>query len=280
MKVISDPKKIQAICLKLKKKGKSIAFVPTMGYLHAGHMKLMYEAKKKADISVLSIFVNPTQFAPNEDLAKYPRDKKGDLAKAKACGVDFVFMPTPFNLYPENYETYVEVINATRQLCGASRPTHFRGVTTIVAKLFNIVQPDVALFGKKDFQQYAVIKKMVSDLNMPTKIIGVPTIREKDGLAMSSRNVYLSSDERKAALCLSRGLNKIKENVKAGITSIDQLLKIISAEINSESLARIDYVACMDAETIQPLKNYEKQKTLFAVAVFIGKTRLIDNIVV
>lgn len=280
MKIISSPKAIQKICLQFKKKNKSIAVVPTMGFLHEGHIKLMHEARKKAAIVILTIFVNPTQFGPNEDLSRYPRDEKGDLAKAKKAGVDFVFMPKPADMYPEGYETYVEVLNASQKLCGEKRPGHFRGVATIVTKLFNITQPDMAFFGLKDFQQFAVIRRMVENLNFPIKLFGVPTVREKDGLAKSSRNVYLSDDERVRALSISRGLSKIKEAVKAGEKNIATLLKILESEIQNSNPTKIDYIEAMDAKTIGPASQYVKGNTLFAVAVFYGKTRLIDNSVI
>ena len=280
MRVISSPNQIQKICLSLKRRGKTIAVVPTMGYLHEGHVTLLKKARPKADVLVLTIFVNSTQFGPKEDFKRYPHDPHGDLKKARQAGVDYVFMPKGLSLYPANYETYVEVTRASQELCGRSRPGHFRGVATIVAKLFHIIQPDIAFFGKKDFQQFAVLKRMVDDLNMPIKMVGVETVREKDGLAMSSRNVYLSPVERKAALCLSRGLKKVREAVRVGQKDIKKLLCLIHSEIKREKLVRIDYVKGMDADSIRPLKKYRRGKTLFAVAVFIGKTRLIDNVVV
>ncbi len=277
MRTLFSPVQLQKICLQLKRRGKNIGVVPTMGYLHDGHVALMKKAKAQCDVVVLTIFVNPTQFGPKEDLSRYPRDLKGDLAKAKKAGVDFVFTPQVKNLYPENYQTYVQVEEATRELCGASRPTHFRGVTTIVAKLFNVIQPDKAFFGLKDYQQYAVICRMVQDLNFPIKIVGVPTVREKDGLAMSSRNVYLNSEERQAALCLSQSLQAAALAVKKGKKGLDDLQNIIVQTLKAQPLARIDYVKAVHCETMVPLKNYIPKKTLFALAVFIGTTRLIDN---
>ncbi|MBI4412666.1 MAG: pantoate--beta-alanine ligase [Deltaproteobacteria bacterium] len=280
MKVIISPNQIQKSCTSLKRRGKTIAVVPTMGYLHEGHVTLLKKARRSADILVLTIFVNPTQFGPKEDFKRYPRDPRGDLAKARRAGVDYVFMPRMEAMYPEGFETYVEVTRATQELCGRSRPDHFRGVTTIVAKLFNLIQPDIAFFGKKDFQQFAVLKRMVKDLNMPIQMVGVDTVREKDGLAMSSRNVYLSPVERKAALCLFRGLKKTREAVRKGEKNLGRLLSLLKNEIRREKSARIDYVTCVSAESIQPINKYQKGETLFAVAVFIGKTRLIDNVVV
>lgn len=240
----------------------------------------MRRARKAANVVVLSIFVNPTQFGPKEDFKKYPRDLKSDLKKAWAAGVDIVFTPTLSSLYPEGYETFVEVTHATKELCGRFRPMHFRGVATIVAKLFNLIQPDVAFFGKKDFQQYAVIRRMAKDLNMPVKIVGVDTVREPDGLALSSRNVYLSREERQAALCLSNGLKKVKKAVSEGKKDLKKLISLIRLEIRREPTVKIQYIKAMDADSIQPLKIYHPRKTLFAVAVWVGKTRLIDNIVV
>ncbi len=251
-----------------------------MGFLHEGHLALVRKAREVSDIVVMTIFVNPTQFGPKEAFSKYPRDTKGDLAKARRAGVDFVFLPNVRSIYPADYETYVEVTRATRGLCGKSRPVHFRGVTTIVCKLFNIVQPDFAIFGLKDFQQCAVIKRMVKDLNLPIQVIGVPTVREKDGLAMSSRNVYLNPSERKAALVLSLSLRQIASEVQKGTRNLAALKRQLVTLIRRELLTRIDYVEVMDSETMQPLKKYRPRKTLFAVAVFIGKTRLIDNRVV
>lgn len=251
-----------------------------MGYLHEGHLTLVRKAKRLADVVIMTIFVNPTQFGPKEDFKKYPRDTKGDLAKARSAGADFVFLPKAGSIYSSDYETYVEVTRATRELCGKSRPVHFRGVTMIVCKLFNLIQPDFAIFGLKDFQQCAVIKRMVKDLNLPVQVIGIPTVREKDGLAMSSRNVYLNPLERKAALVLSRSLSQIASEVKKGKRNLASLKRQLITLIRHEPLARIDYVEVMDAETIQPLKKYRPRKTLLAVAVFFEKTRLIDNVLV
>lgn len=255
------------------------ALVPTMGYLHEGHRSLLRIAKKKADKVVLTIFVNPTQFGPNEDFKKYPRNTAKDLALAKEAGVDLVFLPTSHTMYPEGYETFVEVTQAIQGLCGRSRPSHFRGVATIVLKFFNLVQPDYAIFGKKDYQQFGVIKKMVADLNLPIQIIGAPTVREPSGLAMSSRNVYLDDAERKAALSLSEGLFHVRHEINRGQKNISKLLREFKKGLAKNFLIRLDYVACVDAESIQPLRDYKRGRTLFAVAAFVGKTRLIDNVV-
>lgn len=271
---------MQKVALRHKSQGHRIAVVPTMGYLHEGHLSLLRKARQKSDILILTLFVNPTQFGPKEDLSRYPRDTKGDLAKAKKMGVDYVFLPDSSDMYPDGYETYVNVLRATETLCGASRPGHFQGVTTVVAKLFNITQAHTAFFGMKDFQQCSVIKKMVLDLNMPIKIVAVPTVREKDGLAMSSRNVYLDAQQRQAALCLNRSLQEVKMLHKKIHQNIDMFLRHIEKIISQEKLAKIDYVSCVDATTMQPLKTYCPGNTLFALAVYFGKTRLIDNLVI
>lgn len=271
---------MQKTALGLKRLGKKIGIVPTMGFLHEGHVTLLRRARARCDVLVLTIFVNPTQFGPKEDFKRYPRDEKGDLKKARQTKTDIVFMPKMAEMYPEGFNTTVEVTEASRELCGKSRPGHFRGVATIVAKLLNLIQPDIAFFGLKDFQQFAVLKKMVSDLNFPIRMVGIPTVREKDGLAMSSRNVYLTVDERVASLCIPRGLKKVKRAVQEGEKNISSLLKILKTKIGGEPRARIDYIQAVDADTILPIKKYQKEKTLFAIAVFIGRTRLIDNIVV
>lgn len=276
MKIIRTARAMQRISLALKKK-KTIGFVPTMGFLHDGHLKLVDVAKRKADVVVVSIFVNPAQFGPNEDLSRYPRDEKGDLAKLRARGVDYVYFPTVEQMYPEGYQTYVNVENITQALCGLSRPGHFRGVTTVVCKLFNLVQPDIAVFGKKDYQQYRVIQTMVTDLNMPIKILGVETERERDGLAMSSRNKYLDSEQRQTALCLIRGLRKIRDEASKKSLPATKVRDLFVAQLPQN--VRLDYVDCRDALTLESLDQTRSKRTLVAVAVFVGKTRLIDNIV-
>lgn len=280
MLIIASPQKMQILCLGLKREGKTIAIVPTMGFLHEGHLRLIDRARQAADVVVLTIFVNPMQFGPKEDFKKYPRSIRDDLKKARERDVDYIFMPQTSAMYPEGYQTFVEVTQASQHLCGVSRLGHFRGVATVVLKLFHIVMPDVAVFGKKDFQQLAVIRAMVKDLNLPVRVIGQPIVREADGLAMSSRNVYLDDEQRAAALCLSRGLKNVKALVNKGEASIPQLLNALRREIRKEKIARIDYAACMNAATIQPISHYLPHRTLFAVAVFIGRTRLIDNVVV
>jgi pantoate--beta-alanine ligase len=276
MQLISSPSEMQRTAIGLRAANKRIAFVPTMGALHEGHLTLLREGKKRGDVLILSIYVNPAQFAPTEDLAKYPRDKEGDLAKAKECGTDIVFFPSDDAMYPSGYQTRVEVTGVTEGLCGASRPTHFRGVTTIVQKLLNIVQPHLLLLGEKDYQQLAAIRTMVRDLNIPVEVIGVPTVRETDGLAMSSRNAYLSPEEREAALSLSKGLFAAQRAFKGGETRAERLIKTAEDAIKAASLPRLDYLKTCDAETLKELDTIDRPARLLA-AIYIGKTRLIDN---
>lgn len=267
---------MQALALKWRSEGKKIAFVPTMGALHEGHLSLLREGRRRGDKLVLSIYVNPTQFAPNEDLAKYPRDKDGDLTKARQCETDAVFFPTNDVMYPKGYQTYVEVTEVTKGLCGESRPTHFRGVATIVLKLFNIVQPDVSIFGEKDYQQFVTIKTMTRDLNLPIEIIGMPTVREPDDLAMSSRNIYLSTEERSAALSLSRSMKIAQGLVKSGEKDATKIIKTVKETIESAKLPRIDYIKVCNSESLTELSVINVPARLI-LAAFVGKTRLIDN---
>lgn len=262
----------------LKQKGKTIGFVPTMGYLHKGHLSLVRQAKKNCDITVMSIYVNPLQFGSKEDFKKYPRDLKRDAQMAEKVGVDYLYIPEHKQMYPEGYLTTVEVDKMTKVLCGASRPGHFKGVTTVVAKLFNIVLPDIAYFGQKDAQQAVVIKKMVKDLNMPLVIKVMPIIRECDGLAMSSRNIYLSQAKRKEALVLYNSLKLAKQLIDQGQKNASKITQAIKSLIRRMKSAKIDYVSIVDAENLMPKKKI-KGKVLIALAVFIGKTRLIDNLV-
>ena len=257
-------------------RGERIAFVPTMGYLHAGHTALMDEAHRHGQRVVLSIFVNPTQFGPHEDLDRYPRDLPGDMQKAAAHGVDAVFLPTPANMYPTGHQTTVRVHELEQGLCGASRPGHFAGVATVVCKLFNIVRPHAAVFGEKDFQQLAVIRRMVRDLDMPVEIIPLATVREPDGLAMSSRNKYLSPDERQRALALSRALFAARAAHAAGATDAAALVTGVVAGIR-DAVTRLDYVELTDAETLRPLAVVDRPAVI-ALAAFVGRTRLIDNV--
>jgi pantoate--beta-alanine ligase len=255
--------------------GECIACVPTMGALHAGHVSLLTAAKKSADVVVLSIFVNPTQFGPNEDLARYPRDLVGDLAKAEGAGTAVAFVPDAKDMYPASAQTFIEVREVSKGLCGDRRPNHFVGVATVVAKLFNIVRPHVALFGEKDFQQLAVIRRMVADLNMSVEIVGQPTVREPDGLAMSSRNAYLSPVDRMRALAISRGLAKSRERYAAGLRNAEALVGA-ALDILQPSVDRIDYLEIRDAETLATVGNIDRPAVILA-AVYVGTTRLIDN---
>ena len=255
-----------------------VGFVPTMGFLHAGHISLVKQSRKDNASTVVSIFVNPTQFGPKEDFEKYPRDEESDLAMLRKMGVDAVFMPAANQMYLQGFHTWVEVEGITEMLEGAVRPGHFKGVATICHKLFNIVQPDKAYFGQKDAQQVRVIQKMVADLNMDLEIVCLPTLREADGLAMSSRNMYLNTDERKAATVLYRALLKAKEMRQAGEHDSETIRRAMMEMIQAEPLAKIDYVSIADTISLQELEQIHSQ-TLVSLAVRFGKTRLIDNIV-
>jgi pantoate--beta-alanine ligase len=276
MKIITDITSMQQSALSLRREGRRIAFVPTMGFLHEGHASLLREGRQRGDVLVLSIFVNPIQFGPNEDLDSYPRNLEGDCAIARACGVDIVFTPTAAGMYPPGFQTAIRVPELALPLCGASRPGHFDGVATVVAKLFNIVQPDLALFGKKDFQQLAIIRRMTTDLSLPVEIVGMPIVREADGLAMSSRNAYLSADQRQSALCLSRAIRLVRERYAAGERRAETLREEALKLIADEPAATIDYLELRDAATLEPAADVS-DTTLMALAVKIGTTRLIDN---
>ncbi len=256
-----------------------LGLVPTMGYLHKGHLSLARRAREECDRVAASIFVNPTQFGPTEDLSKYPRDLDRDLSLLEAAGVDLVWTPDNETMYPPGFSTWVEVEGLTKPLEGAARPGHFRGVTTVVAKLFNAVQPQAAYFGQKDAQQAAVVRKMTRDLNFPVEIVVCPTVRETDGLAMSSRNSYLSPEERKSAVVLFRALTAAREAFERGERDAESLRKVMSATLASEPRARTQYVSCADYDTLEELGTVTG-KALLSMAVFIGKTRLIDNFVV
>ena len=262
-----------------KKEGLTVGFVPTMGYLHEGHGSLISRARKENDKVVVSIFVNPMQFGPGEDLESYPRDLEKDSAYCESLGADLIFHPEPEEMYTDGFCSYVDMSVLTEELCGLSRPVHFRGVCTVVNKLFNIVQPDRAYFGQKDAQQLAIIKRMVQDLNMDLEIIGCPIVREEDGLAKSSRNTYLSEDERQAALVLSKAVKLGQELVAAGETDAKKIVSEMSELIEKEPLARIDYVKAVDGLTMQQIDTV-KTPMLVALAVYIGKTRLIDNFMI
>lgn len=276
MKIIEEISEMQRFALDARAAGKAIALVPTMGYLHDGHASLMRAGRARGDLLVTSIFVNPTQFGAGEDFTAYPRDLERDAEIAAAAGVDVIFAPRATDMYPAGYQTYVDVEKLALPLCGANRPGHFRGVTTVVGKLFNIVQPQVALFGKKDYQQLAVIRRMVADLNFPVEIVGMPIVREADGLAMSSRNTYLSPAERMSALCLNRSIRAAKEQYQAGEKNTAVLRSCVVAIVGAEPVAVIDYVELRDGATLEEVGRANDQ-TLLAIAVRIGKTRLIDN---
>lgn len=278
MKIVSTINEVREQVKEWKKEGNTIGFVPTMGYLHEGHASLIDAARKNNGKVVVSIFVNPIQFGPNEDLDSYPRDLEHDAKLCEEHGVDLIFHPTPEEMYGDNFYTFVDMDVLTKELCGLSRPVHFRGVCTVVSKLFNIVTPDNAYFGQKDAQQLAIIKRMVKDLNMPLSIHGCPIIREEDGLAKSSRNTYLSPEERKAALVLSRSLKLGKKLIEDGEKDARKVIAAIRGEIEKEPLAKIDYVEIVDWNTLEPVESTEGE-ILTAMAVYIGKTRLIDNFI-
>jgi pantoate--beta-alanine ligase len=259
----------------LLRRGKSLALVPTMGALHEGHLSLMREGCKRCGVCATSIFVNPTQFGPNEDLAAYPKDERGDLEKCASAGVDLVFAPEPAEIYPHGYQTFVEVTELSQGLCGASRPGHFRGVATVVAKLFNLFKPEVALFGEKDWQQLQVIRRLNRDLGFGIEIVGMPIVRERDGLAMSSRNAYLSPQERQRALGLSRALKAASCLCASGERCAAKLVEAASAELRAVD-ARIDYVALLEPSSLKPLEAIEGPARML-IAARVGRTRLIDN---
>ena len=276
MEIITGIDQMKKKVRELKSEGKTIGFVPTMGFLHEGHLSLVRESIRRADVTVVSIFVNPTQFGPDEDLKDYPRDLKRDSELLKKEGVDYLFIPEADEMYPEGYKTYVEPHDLQHKLCGRSRPVHFRGVCTVVLKLFNIVNPDISFFGQKDAQQAIIITRMVRDLNLDVKVEVLPTVREKDGLALSSRNIYLNAEERRAALVLSRSLREAQSMVEKGERKAAVIVNRMKEIISNEPLARIDYVEIVDMEELDPLVRIEKE-ALAALAVFVGKARLIDN---
>lgn len=278
MKLVKTIDEVRKTVKEWKKQGLSVGLVPTMGYLHEGHASLIDASVKENDRTVVSDFVNPIQFAPNEDLASYPRDINHDSALCAEHGADLIFNPEPSEMYDDMFCTHVDMDVLTQELCGLSRPTHFRGVCTVVTKLFNIVQPDNAYFGQKDAQQLAIIKRMVKDLNMDIKIHGCPIVREADGLAKSSRNTYLNPEERKAALILSKTIELGKKMVSDGETDSKTITDAMKKNIETEPLARIDYVKIVDALTMQQAEKIENP-ILCAMAVYIGKTRLIDNFI-
>jgi len=276
MKIITSIIEMQSLTSSLKREGKRVAFVPTMGFLHEGHASLLREGRKRGDVLVLSIFVNPIQFGRNEDLDRYPRDMERDCRIAAECGVDIVFSPEAADMYPPGFQTGVTVREISLPLCGASRPGHFDGVATVVTKLFNIVQPDLALFGRKDYQQLAVIRRMVSDLNLPVEIVGMPIVREADGLAMSSRNAYLSEEQRRSALCLHRSITAVRGLFTNGERSAEMLQRTVREIIGQEPSVLIEYIEFRDGATLEEQEVVDNA-TLLALAVKTGQTRLIDN---
>jgi pantoate--beta-alanine ligase len=279
MQVAKTVREVRAWTKLARADGKTIGFVPTMGYFHEGHLSLMRRAKAECDLCVVSLFVNPTQFGPSEDFQRYPRDFARDAAMAESVGVDLLFAPEVEEMYPEGYQTYVEVTEVTRRLEGAARPGHFRGVATVCTKLFNIVQADRAYFGKKDYQQLKVIQRMVKDLNIPTEIVPCETVREPDGLAMSSRNVYLKPDERQAATVLYRALCAGRDAILAGERDAKKVKVLVEQVIATEPLVKTEYVDVADAETLEPLTDLQGE-VLISLAARVGVARLIDNITV
>lgn len=278
MKIVETVEKVREQVRSWHREGLSVGLVPTMGYLHEGHKSLIDRAVAENDRVVVSVFVNPMQFGPSEDLESYPRDMERDAALCEEARASLIFHPQPEEMYPEDFSSYVDMNTLTEGLCGKSRPIHFRGVCTVVAKLFHIAEPDRAYFGQKDAQQLAVIRHMVNDLSFGIEIVGCPIVREEDGLAKSSRNTYLNQDERNAALVLSRSLKKGRESVEGGEKSAAALAGRIRKEIQAEPLAKIDYVEVVDWNTLEPVEEIHKP-VLVAIAVYIGKTRLIDNFI-
>lgn len=279
IKIVHTIEEVRTQVKEWRKSGESVGLVPTMGYLHEGHQSLIKKSVEQNDRTVVSVFVNPMQFAPTEDLESYPRDLNADAKLCTETGADLIFNPEPEEMYKNGFCSFVDMIGPTAELCGKSRPIHFRGVCTVVSKLFNIVQPDRAYFGQKDAQQLAVIKRMVLDLNVPIEIVGCPIIREDDGLAKSSRNTYLNDEERKAALILSKTIFMGKKLVEDGLTDAKELVRLMKENIETEPLAKIDYVEVVDFSDVS-IKDEISDNTLVAMAVYIGKTRLIDNFIV
>lgn len=276
MKIVKTIDEVREQVKKWRAEGKTVGLVPTMGYLHEGHASLIDASHRDNDFTVVSDFVNPMQFGPTEDLESYPRDLEHDAALVEAHGGDLLFNPEPDEMYHDGFSSFVDMTVLTEELCGLSRPVHFRGVCTVVSKLFNIVKPDRAYFGQKDAQQLAVIRHMVDDLNMDIEIIGCPIVREADGLAKSSRNTYLNADERKAALVLSKAVFAGMDMVRSGVTNCGEIISAMKSIIEAEPLAKIDYVKIVDERTMQQIPVLDRP-ALCAMAVYIGKTRLIDN---
>jgi len=279
MRIISGIKQMQKVSKRIRQKGQTVGFVPTMGALHAGHLSLIRKARKENDKVIVSIFVNPAQFGPKEDFKKYPRDLRADTQICRQAGVDIVFRPNLREMYPQDYRTYVNVGELSNLLCGKFRPGHFRGVATVVNKLFNIVRPEIAYFGQKDAQQAIIIQKMVKDLNMPLKIRIMPTVREENGLAMSSRNRYLTEQEKKDAAILSQALNLARRLIRRGNRDPLDIIRKMRQLISRKNNISVQYIAIVDLKGLKP-QGKVKDDVLIALAVFIGKTRLIDNIIV
>ena len=276
--IIRDPAAMRARVEDLRRDGRKICVVPTMGFLHEGHLSLLRAGRARSDVLILTIFVNPTQFGPNEDLDRYPRNEEGDLAAARECGIDLAFCPDASSMYTGEAQTIVEVQRLSSPLCGETRPGHFRGVSTIVTKLFNITRPHIAVFGEKDYQQLALIRRMTIDLDFGIEILGMPIVREADGLAMSSRNAYLDEAQRAEALSVSRGLAAARKKFDAGERNADALLAAARGVIDTSPLARMDYVELRDASSLEKVATVD-EPAVIAMAMFFGKTRLIDNAV-
>ena len=277
MDLIVSPREMQALARQWRREGRTIAFVPTMGYFHQGHLSLMEYGRTRGDLLVVSLFVNPTQFGPSEDLDRYPRDLARDTELARQVGVDVLYIPTAAEMYPPGYQTYVTVEELSRRWCGASRPGHFRGVATVVLKLFHQVQPQVAVFGEKDYQQLVIIRRLVRDLDLEVEVVGRPIVREADGLAMSSRNTYLSPEERARALCLYRGLCAARELAAQGERQAARLLAPAREIITTTPGTRLDYLALVDPDTLEEVEVLKGTARLLG-AVWVGATRLIDNL--
>lgn len=279
MEIINRRQRMGSVARKHRREEKSIGLIPTMGALHEGHLSLVREARRMCDIVVVSVFVNPTQFAPGEDFERYPRDLAQDAAKLTDYNVDYIFAPTAEEIYPKGFSTYVNVEGMSDQLEGAARPGHFRGVATVLTVFFNVIRPDFAFFGQKDAQQTLIVKRLVRDLVFETEIVVLPTVREESGLALSSRNSYLKEDERRAALVLRRGLARAEELYADGERSAKRLAEAVRAEIEAEPLVRLQYLSIADAESLEKLEKLDDRNALVSLAAYVGKTRLIDNVV-
>lgn len=280
MEIVKRTPQMRSLAKRLAAEGNRIGFVPTMGALHAGHLSLMHRARQMSDIVIVSIFINPIQFGPSEDLDRYPRDLARDAELCTTRGVDYIFAPLIDEVYPEDFATYVIVEGLSDRLCGASREGHFRGVTTVVTKLFNVIRPQFAFFGRKDAQQAVIIKRMAEDLCMDTEIVVCPIVRDEDGLALSSRNAYLSAEERTAATVLHRALEKAQVLYGGGERDAESIVKAIEEVVATEPLVRIDYISVVNTKDLEPVQALsDDQTTLIALAAFVGKTRLIDNVV-